>query len=110
MPLSQLLGLGISGGIVPCPAALVVLLFAISTSMAWAALVLVLAFSVGLAGMLVGIGVLMVTSRQVLDRFGVGGEKLAWALRLLPPLSAICVAVVGLVIAWKAWTQGVPGI
>ena len=64
----------------------------------------------GLAGMLVGIGVLMVTSRQVLDRFGGGGEKLAWALRLLPPLSAICVAVVGRVIAWKAWTQGMPGI
>src|SRR5207302_187087 len=55
----NLLMLGISGGILPCPTALVLLLAAISFRNIPLGLVLVLAFSVGLAGILTAIGLLV---------------------------------------------------
>jgi ABC-type nickel/cobalt efflux system permease component RcnA len=67
--LKQLLALGISGGIVPCPAALVVLLSALSMQRIGFGLLLILAFSFGLAAVLIGIGLLMVYARQFIMRF-----------------------------------------
>ena len=101
--LPQLLWLGVSGGIVPCPAALVVLLLSMRTARPVYGLLLVGAFSIGLAGVLVAIGMLMVTSRGLLDRLGGSQGRLQPLLRLLPPLSAACVAVVGLIIARDSW-------
>ncbi len=106
--LAQLLGFGVSGGIVPCPAALLVFLLALQTGRwGWGFLV-VLAFSVGLAGVLVGLGVLMVTSRKLLDRITGAGERLAPLLAWLPPGSALFVTAVGLYFAWQSWTLGSP--
>ncbi len=48
--------LGVSGGIVPCWDAILMLGFAISAHRVWLALPLLLAFSAGLAGVLVAIG------------------------------------------------------
>ena len=55
-----LLGVGISGGIIPCPTALVVLLAAISLHRVGYGLVLIVAFSLGLAATVSGIGLLAV--------------------------------------------------
>src|SRR5262249_29488521 len=55
----ELLALGITGGIVPCPAALVVLLSAIALQRIGFGLLLIIAFSVGLATVLIAIGLLM---------------------------------------------------
>ncbi|HHI68847.1 MAG TPA: hypothetical protein ENJ97_05925, partial [Planctomycetes bacterium] len=105
---AQLLGFGVSGGIVPCPAALLVFLLALQTGRwGWGFLV-VLAFSLGLAGVLVGLGVLMVTSRKLLDRISGAGERLAPYLAWLPPGSALFVTAVGLYFAWQSWTLGSP--
>ncbi|HEY7270748.1 MAG TPA: hypothetical protein VH951_13065, partial [Dehalococcoidia bacterium] len=52
--------LGISGGLLPCPTALVVMLGAIALDRIAYGMVLILAFSVGLAGVLTGIGILLV--------------------------------------------------
>src|SRR5262249_13720202 len=52
----RLLGLGISGGIIPCPTALVVLLAAISLHRIGYGLVLIVAFSLGLAATMTGLG------------------------------------------------------
>ena len=106
--LAQLLGLGISGGIVPCPAALLVFLLALQTGRWGWGFLIVLAFSIGLAGVLVGLGVLMVTSRRLLDRVSGAGEKLAPILAWLPPVSALFVTAVGLYFAWQSWTLGSP--
>src|SRR5581483_6082955 len=58
--LRRLLGVGISGGIIPCPTALVVLLAAISLHRVGYGLVLILAFSFGLAAAMTAIGLLAV--------------------------------------------------
>ena len=72
--LRELLTLGISGGIVPCPAALVVLLSAVSMQRIGFGLLLIVAFSVGLAAVLISIGILMVYARQFMARFHNNGQ------------------------------------
>ena len=93
-----LLSLGISGGIVPCIDALVGLLFAISINRIVWGLVILCAFSVGLAAVLVAIGVLMVLAKPLIDRFT--GEGI-W-LQRLPIFSAIVVVALGTVLMVKA--------
>src|SRR5262249_22533021 len=53
--LRELLALGVTGGIVPCPAALVVLLSAVALRRVGFGLFLIVAFSVGLAAVLIAI-------------------------------------------------------
>jgi ABC-type nickel/cobalt efflux system permease component RcnA len=73
VPLRDLLALGISGGIVPCPAALVVLLSAVSMQRIGFGLLLIVAFSIGLAAVLIAIGLLMVYAREFMSRFHTEG-------------------------------------
>ena len=63
----SLLALGVSGGLLPCPAALVVMLGAIALNRVGFGLLLIVAFSLGLAGALTAIGVLMVRARRCLN-------------------------------------------
>ncbi|MXV78612.1 high frequency lysogenization protein HflD [Candidatus Poribacteria bacterium] len=93
-----LLTLGVSGGIVPCVDALIGLLFAISIDkLAWGVVILC-AFSLGLAAVLVAIGILMVMAKPLLDRFT--GEGI-W-LKRLPIISATVVIVLGALLVFKA--------
>jgi len=64
----QLVTLGVTGGIVPCPAALVVLLSAISLHRVAFGLYLIVAFSLGLAAVLISIGMVTVYARRLLAR------------------------------------------
>src|SRR5262249_17769475 len=74
-----LLALGVTGGIVPCPAALVVLLSAIALQRVGFGLLLIVAFSVGLAGVLITLGLLMVSARHVIARLqGQGRLRTRW--------------------------------
>ena len=61
--------LGVTGGIVPCPAALVVLLSSLALNRIGFGLLLIVAFSVGLAAVLIAIGLLMVYARRFMARF-----------------------------------------
>jgi ABC-type nickel/cobalt efflux system permease component RcnA len=97
--LTQLLSLGISGGIVPCPAALVVLLSALSLHRVGFGLFLILAFSLGLAAVLIASGLLMVYARQLLARWKTDGP---FVKRWLPLASATFMLILGLVIAGRA--------
>ncbi len=58
--LSNLISMGVSGGIVPCPTAIVVLLTAVYFQRIVWGLLLILAFGLGLAVVLVAIGILMI--------------------------------------------------
>lgn len=76
--LGGLVALGISGGIVPCPAALALLLAAVGANNVLAGLFLVVIFSLGLAAVLVAIGVVLVkaagyATRAFGGRFGADG-------------------------------------
>jgi nickel/cobalt exporter len=96
-----LLGVGISGGIIPCPTALVVLLAAISLHRVGYGLILILAFSVGLAAAVTLIGVVAVTARRAFVRTGLDGRL----VRALPAISAVVVVALGLVMTARALPQ-----
>ena len=95
----ELLTLGISGGIVPCPAALVVLLSAVSMQRTGFGLLLIVAFSVGLAAVLITIGLLMVYARQFMSRFQVNSRLTS---RWLPLTSSAFILVFGVVLTLQA--------
>jgi ABC-type nickel/cobalt efflux system permease component RcnA len=97
--LSGLVALGVSGGIVPCPAALVVLLSAVSLNRIGFGLVLIVAFSVGLAAVLIAIGLLMVYARRFMSRFQGEGPLIT---RWLPLTSAAVITLFGVGIAVQA--------
>ena len=97
----SLLLLGISGGLVPCPSALVLLLSAIAIGQVSFGLVLVLAFSLGLAGVLTGLGLLLVFAK----RFFVVLPTHLRLLKVLPAISAIFITAIGLGITTQALMQ-----
>jgi nickel/cobalt exporter len=93
LSLRELCTLGIAGGIVPCPAALVVLLSAFSLHRIGFGLFLITAFSLGLAAVLVIVGLGMVYAKGLMSsRVGSGSP----ALRYLPLLSSAFMVVLGL--------------
>jgi ABC-type nickel/cobalt efflux system permease component RcnA len=103
--LKELFTLGVTGGIVPCPAALVVLLGALSLGRVGLGLVLIVAFSLGLAAVLIVTGLLVVHARRLMAR--VHGDG-ALVTRWLPLASSAVITVVGLAIAAQAggpWTR-----
>jgi len=93
--------LGVSGGLLPCPSALVVLLGAIAVNRVGFGLMLVLAFSLGLAGVLTGIGLLLVYAGRLFARLPTQSR----VIRLLPAASALFVAVVGIGVTAQALAQ-----
>ena len=99
----NLLALGISGGLLPCPSALILMLSAIALRQVGVGLVLILAFSIGLAGVLTGIGLIMVYAGRFLERLPVRHGTLT--TRLLPMASAAFITVAGLAITIKALVE-----
>jgi ABC-type nickel/cobalt efflux system permease component RcnA len=103
--LYQLFALGITGGIIPCPAALVVLLSAFALHRIGLGFFLIIAFSLGLAAVLIGFGMLMVYGRRFLGRLLVNGPL---TTRWLPVASAAFMTVLGAGIAVRAFfTTGI---
>lgn len=94
----SLLSLGISGGLVPCPEALIVLLFAVSIHRIAFGLALLTAFSLGLAAVLIAIGIVMVYAGPAVRK--AGGQS-PW-LEYLPVASALVVSVVGILMVIEA--------
>lgn len=101
----RLVLLGISGGIVPCWDAVLLLMFAISAQLLWIALPLLLAFSAGLAGVLVAIGLAVVYAK------GVAGarwsESRVW--KALPLISASALILLGLMLCRDSLNMPTPG-
>ena len=93
--MGSLLVLGISGGIIPCPSALVVALAAVRVGRIGEGLLLLVAFSAGLAVVLTLIGLLMVYARRFMTRLPFNGSL----LQPLGVLSALLVAALGLILA-----------
>ena len=98
----SLIGMGAAAGLIPCPSALVVLLGAIAQHEVALGLLLIVAFSVGLAGTLTALGLLVVYARRMLPRIRMDG-RLAGAL---PAASALAIVVVGCILT----AQAVPGV
>jgi ABC-type nickel/cobalt efflux system permease component RcnA len=97
----SLLLLGISGGLLPCPSALVVLLSAIALGRVGFGLLLILCFSLGLASVLTAIGIALVHAGRLFERVPLDGRL----LRVLPVASALIVTAIGLGITLQALMQ-----
>ena len=99
-PLSprSLLRIGISGGIIPCPSAWILMLGAISLNRTTYGLGLIFAFSLGLAAVLTLIGMLFVQGGRLLERIPHSGRM----LRFLPVLSAAVITLIGGGIVWQS--------
>ena len=93
-----LVAVGISGGILPCPTALVVLLAAISLHRVGFGLLLIVAFSLGLASVITGIGLLAISAKQVFSRMSFEGAF----VRALPAVSAAAIVALGLVMTVRS--------
>jgi ABC-type nickel/cobalt efflux system permease component RcnA len=110
-----LIGLGIFGGLLPCPSAIVVMLSAIALHRVVFGLLLIVAFSLGLAAVLTTIGLLLVyagavsrrlpfvstLTSQLGSRPGLG----SFALRAFPVTSAAAVFVAGLILTANGLLQ-----
>ena len=94
----SLLVVGASAGLLPCPSALVLLLGAIALDRVGYGLVLVLAFSLGLAGLLSIIGLLVLYARRWVERLPLDGRFAA----AVPTLSALVIVGLGVMLTVQA--------
>ena len=99
--------MGLAGGMVPSPSALVVLLGAIAVGRAWFGVVLVLAYGLGMAATLTGAGLLLVRARGAIERrmARMRTARLAWLTHALPLATATAITAGGLFPAARAAYQ-----
>ncbi len=104
MSIGGLIALGASGGLVPCPSALVLLLTSVSLGRVAFGLTLLVAFSMGLAVVLSGIGLAVLYARHLLPE--TAGLLRSKALRYLPVASAAFIVCVGIAMTWVSLRPG----
>ncbi len=95
LSLWQNIVLGISGGIVPCPKALVILLLAISLQKIVLGLAIISVFSLGLAVVLIALGIVVIHSGNLLEQ-----RMSDRRLLFLPVLGAVVIVALG---GWLVW-------
>jgi ABC-type nickel/cobalt efflux system permease component RcnA len=93
-----LLAVGVSGGLLPCPSALVVLLAAVSLHRVAFGLLLIVAFSLGLALSITGVGLVAVLAKRAFARRSFDGLL----VRALPAASAVVILVAGVAMTLHA--------
>lgn len=91
---ASLIALGVSGGLVPCPSALVLLLSAIAIGRTGFGLFLLVSFSLGLALVLMAIGLAVVSAKSFIPENSAIAESRFF--QWLPVLSALVIVCVGL--------------
>ncbi len=94
----SLLALGVSGGLVPCPDAIAILLVAVAVNRVPFGMLLIVAFSIGLAIVLIGIGVAMVQGVRLISRSNLLTRFSVYA----PILSAVVVSSLGVALTISA--------
>ena len=110
---TRLVLVGLVGGMVPSPSALLVLLGGIALGRAWFGALLVLFYGIGMAAALVATGLLLVLARDKVElwsarRAAQRGAASPWTTagaslaRWLPRLTAVVVIVVGLSLAARS--------
>lgn len=97
-----LLALGVSGGLIPCPSALLVLLGAVALGRVGFGLALVVAFSLGLAATLTGLGMLFLFAGRLLERRMLPQGRLRFVLRYAPAVGSVALTLAGVAIIIRA--------
>ena len=93
--------MGAAAGLIPCPSALVVLLGAVAQGQIGLGMVLIVAFSVGLAATLTFLGLAVVYAGKALSRAPIPGRLTV----ALPTVSALLIVAVGVVLTVQAVPQ-----
>jgi ABC-type nickel/cobalt efflux system permease component RcnA len=93
--MGSLMALGASGGLVPCPSALVLLLSSVALGRIALGLTLLLAFSAGLAVVLSSIGLVVLYAKHLLPDRQKNATNLAF--RYLPVASAAIITCAGII-------------
>ena len=101
--LKGLVALGISGGLVPCPSALVLMLSAIAVGHTALGLALLVSFSAGLALVLMAIGGFVIYAKHLLPQ----RSFVHPFFRLVPVFSAVVVMILGILMTMTSlgWVQ-----
>lgn len=102
-----LVGMGLVGGLLPSPSALVVLLGAIALGRAWFGVVLVGAYGIGMAATLLGTGLLLARAGAGFGARLGGRERSGFGVvaRAVPALTAVFVLAAGLFFAAQGVTR-----
>jgi len=100
-----LLAMGASAGLIPCPSALVVLLAAIGQHQVGLGMLLIVAFSIGLAATLTALGLAVVWAGRAAGRLRLP-PRMAAAAAALPAASALVIIAAGALLTARA----VPGL
>ena len=103
LSMRSLVALGVSGGLLPCPSALVVLLSAIALHRLAFGLALIVAFSIGLASVISGIGLAVLYARKLFVRLPSDHGRI---VQVLPVASAVIITALGLVLT----ARSLPGV
>jgi ABC-type nickel/cobalt efflux system permease component RcnA len=93
--------LGLAGGLIPSTSALLILLGSIATGRPAFGLVLVVAFGLGMAAVMSGLGLVVVTARDRFDRVG-GGVGLTRVRSAMPLIASVVVVGFGIVLTAQA--------
>ena len=94
----ELVILGLSGGIVPCPSAFVILLMALAINRLLFGLALVVAFSLGLAMVLITMGLVMVWAGSSFRGLREDTPLLGW----LPVVSGFVIVIIGIIMVLRS--------
>jgi nickel/cobalt transporter (NicO) family protein len=102
----SLFALGVSGGLIPCPSALVLLLSAIAVGQVAYGMLLVVSFSLGLAVVLTGLGLLLIYSKHLfvklpMQKWG----SLTRLAKVVPTVTAMLITLIGIGISLQALGQ-----
>jgi ABC-type nickel/cobalt efflux system permease component RcnA len=97
--------MGLAGGLLPSPSALLVLLGAVALGHAWFGVALVVAFGLGMAATLAVVGLVVMRLRERAEQRlrTQPGSWFAPLLRIAPPLTAVAVVLLGAALAWRGF-------
>jgi len=106
--IGSLIALGASGGLVPCPSALVLMLSAIALGRTAFGLGLLVSFSAGLAMVLMAIGLMVIYAKHLLPEREAAARNPFF--RFVPVFSAFVVMVLGMLMTLTSlgWIRNVP--
>jgi nickel/cobalt exporter len=97
----QIVMFGLTGGLIPCPASITVLLLCLQLKKIALGAVLVLGFSLGLALTMVASGVIAALSVKHLSKHMNQSGRLSELARNAPYLSSILMLIVGIYVGWQ---------
>lgn len=98
--------MGVAGGLVPSPSALIVLLGATALGRAAFGILLVIGYGIGMALTLTAAGLLLLRGQALAARRGWNGRRAMRVSRLLPVLTAGVVVLVGAVLVTRGVASG----